>query len=186
MPAKVDHDDRRRKLLAASFHIFASEGYAACTMRGLARSLGVSTGTLYHYFDGKEAVFVAMFRQLNDEIVEAATQELQEDPLDAGPLAVLLTFLAGHIDQLQAVIRIGLEYHRHHDDPSSRDWLASITRKYTEVFQNHLALDNPDDGRVVLSLLMGAVVHQLFDPAAVDLGTHMMWVQQALSSETSA
>jgi len=180
MPAKVDHDARRKELLSASFSIFARDGYAACTMRGLAKSLGVSTGTLYHYFDGKDAVFVAMIRQLNAELIASANAELGAGVNENERLQVLLGFLARHLDQLQALIRIALEYHRHHDDPTSRAWLADITRQYVHTFQSHLSFDNPKEARVMMSLLVGAIVHQLLDSEAVDLFEHVSWIRRAL------
>jgi AcrR family transcriptional regulator len=57
MPKVVDHQAYRSELLAKSFELFAAHGYAALTMRELAKSLGVSTGTLYHYFPTKEELF---------------------------------------------------------------------------------------------------------------------------------
>ena len=54
MPKVVDHDQQRSDLLAAAFDLFADRGYSATSMRALASGLGVSTGTLYHYFSGKD------------------------------------------------------------------------------------------------------------------------------------
>ena len=178
MPPRVDHDARRRTLLSDSFAIFARDGYAACTMRGLAQSLGVSTGTLYHYFSGKEAVFEAMYRQLNAEIIAAAKTEIDSATEPEARLQMLLVFLANHLEQLQAVVRIGLEYHRHNPDPESRAWLASIISTYVETFEVHLHLKNTADARIILSLLMGGLVHQLFDPTAFDLAAHIQWIER--------
>jgi len=176
MPARVDHDARRKELLSRSFETFARDGYAACTMRGLAKSLGVSTGTLYHYFSGKEAVFEAMFRQLNDEIIASATAELVSADTQTERLHVFVDFMGRHIEQLQHVVRIALEYHRHHPDPESRAWLAGITRRYTQTFQQHLALDKAGPARVTMSLVVGAMVHQLLDPEGVDMMEHIRWI----------
>ena len=184
MPAKVDHDARRKELLSASFSIFARDGYAACTMRGLAKSLGVSTGTLYHYFDGKDAVFVAMTRQLNDELIASANAELGAGVTPEDRMQVLLAFLARHLDQLQALIRIALAYHRHPDAPASRAWLADITRQYVHTFQAHLSFQDPNEARVMMSLLVGAIVHQLLDAESVDLFEHVAWIRRALVDES--
>lgn len=178
MPPRVDHDERRRALLSDSFAIFARDGYAACTMRGLAQSLGVSTGTLYHYFSGKEAVFEAMYRQLNAEIIAAAKTEMDSATEQDARLQALLAFLANHLEQLQAVVRIGLEYHRHNPDPESRAWLSGIISTYVETFETQLHLSQPSDARIILSLLMGGLVHQLFDPDAVDLAAHIHWIER--------
>ena len=60
MPKIIDHDRYRAELLVKCFDLFTSQGYAAITMRQIAIGLNVSTGTLYHYFDSKEAIFEQM------------------------------------------------------------------------------------------------------------------------------
>lgn len=66
MPKIVDHGKYKQDLLARSFECFAEKGYGQMTMRELAQSLGVSTGTLYHYFPSKEAIF----EELVDHLAE--------------------------------------------------------------------------------------------------------------------
>ncbi|MEM7759849.1 MAG: helix-turn-helix domain-containing protein, partial [Cyanobacteria bacterium P01_A01_bin.40] len=66
MPKIVDHHRYRKELLAKCFDLFAQRGYGSLTMRQVAKEIGVSTGTLYHYFASKEE----LFRQLIEEITE--------------------------------------------------------------------------------------------------------------------
>lgn len=56
MPKIVDRDVYREEMLEKCFHLFSRKGYSNVTMRELAREIGVSTGTLYHYFPTKENV----------------------------------------------------------------------------------------------------------------------------------
>ena len=63
MPKIVDHDQYRKELLMKSFDLFAQKGYSSTTMRQLAQGLGVSTGTLYHYFSSKEALFCQLVQE---------------------------------------------------------------------------------------------------------------------------
>jgi AcrR family transcriptional regulator len=60
MPKIVDRELYRKELLDKCFHLFAEKGYSAITMRQLAEGIGVSTGTLYHYFPSKQAIFEQM------------------------------------------------------------------------------------------------------------------------------
>jgi AcrR family transcriptional regulator len=55
-----DAEARRRDILNSAEKLLAESGYAALTMRAIAVGAGVSSGTLYQYFDGKEDVFVAL------------------------------------------------------------------------------------------------------------------------------
>ncbi|MBA3033939.1 MAG: TetR/AcrR family transcriptional regulator [Gammaproteobacteria bacterium] len=60
---------RRRKearpgeLTAAALDLFVEKGYAATRLDDVAARAGVSKGTLYLYFDGKEALFKAVVRE---------------------------------------------------------------------------------------------------------------------------
>jgi AcrR family transcriptional regulator len=66
MPKVVDRDRYRQELLKQCFDLFAQRGYGSLTMRQIAAKIGVSTGTLYHYFSSKEELFI----QLIEEIIE--------------------------------------------------------------------------------------------------------------------
>ncbi|MFQ4146663.1 TetR/AcrR family transcriptional regulator [Chlorogloeopsis sp. ULAP02] len=67
MPKIVDHEQYRKELLMKCFDLFAQKGYAAITMREIAQGLSVSTGTLYHYFPSKEALFFQLIEELTQQ-----------------------------------------------------------------------------------------------------------------------
>lgn len=84
MPKIVDHELYRRELLEKCFDLFAEKGYGSITMRQIADGLGVSTGTLYHYFPSKKALFEQLVEEINrQDLLKVAaelegTQTLQE------------------------------------------------------------------------------------------------------------
>ena len=55
-------DARPEEILEAAKHVFGERGYAGTTLEDVARRAGVSKGTLYLYFEGKEALFREMVR----------------------------------------------------------------------------------------------------------------------------
>lgn len=59
------HDDRakRRQILDGARQVFMRNGFDAASMNEIARVAGVSKGTLYVYFDSKEALFEVLIRQ---------------------------------------------------------------------------------------------------------------------------
>ena len=61
MPKIVNHRERRTEILKKAQPLFAHSGYAALSMREIARQLGVTTGSLYHYFPNKRTMLDALF-----------------------------------------------------------------------------------------------------------------------------
>jgi AcrR family transcriptional regulator len=59
----------RRALVAAARPLFSERGYAAVGTDEIARAAGVTRGALYHQFAGKEELFVAVYEQIETEIV---------------------------------------------------------------------------------------------------------------------
>lgn len=63
-----DAEGRRRDILASAERILEESGYAGLTMRAIAVGAGVSSGTVYQYFSGKEDVFAALMERRLDEV----------------------------------------------------------------------------------------------------------------------
>jgi len=81
-PAKGDWREARRQgaratLLATAWEMVREDGLAALSLRELARRAGITTPTVYAYFESKNAIFDAMF----GEAAEAFAQTKVE-PLD--------------------------------------------------------------------------------------------------------
>ncbi len=62
-PSTARKDQRRESILAVASEVFAEEGFQAASMSSIAARLGGSKGTLYNYFDSKEALFEAYIRE---------------------------------------------------------------------------------------------------------------------------
>jgi AcrR family transcriptional regulator len=54
---------KRRQILDGSRRVFLADGFDGASMNDIARVAGVSKGTLYVYFDSKEALFEALIRE---------------------------------------------------------------------------------------------------------------------------
>ena len=62
-PPAADDGAKRRQIMEGAREIFMSAGFDAASMNDIARAAGVSKGTLYAYFDSKEALFEALIRE---------------------------------------------------------------------------------------------------------------------------
>ena len=56
-------DARPGEIVAAALDVFGERGFAATKLADVARRAGVTKGTLYLYFDSKEALFKAVVRE---------------------------------------------------------------------------------------------------------------------------
>jgi AcrR family transcriptional regulator len=79
VPAPVILDDssrsrddgaKRRQIMDGAREVFLAGGFDAASMNEIARVAGVSKGTLYVYFDSKEALFAALIREEKREQAE--------------------------------------------------------------------------------------------------------------------
>jgi AcrR family transcriptional regulator len=62
-PHRRRKEARPAELTAAALELFVEKGYAATRLEDVAALAGVSKGTLYLYFDSKEALFKAVVRE---------------------------------------------------------------------------------------------------------------------------
>jgi len=75
-------DQTRQRILAAAAECFAADGYAATSIRDIARDVGVTVGAIYVHFPSKERLLVAVYELGVDRIGEAVDAALRE-PADA-------------------------------------------------------------------------------------------------------
>ena len=66
-------DAARAKLLATAWEMVRADGLGALTLRQLARRAGVTTPTVYAYFESKNAIFDAMFGEAAQAFAETRT-----------------------------------------------------------------------------------------------------------------
>ena len=66
MTATLDTQTGRARVLGAAAELFVAQGYAGTTLRQIAEAAGIKAGSVYHHFDSKEDLFVAV---LDDGIV---------------------------------------------------------------------------------------------------------------------
>jgi AcrR family transcriptional regulator len=71
-------DARPAELTSAALALFVERGYAATRLEDVARLAGVSKGTLYLYFDSKEALFKAVVREGMLPVLERGERMLAE------------------------------------------------------------------------------------------------------------
>ncbi|MDP8926362.1 MAG: TetR/AcrR family transcriptional regulator [Actinomycetota bacterium] len=67
---------RREQILKAATRVFAERGFRRATTREVARAAGVSEGTIYNYFEDKDALLMAILDRLNE--TERRAEDFEE------------------------------------------------------------------------------------------------------------
>ena len=96
MPARVDKAQRRDEILTASKAVFAARGFHETTIADVAKAAGISYGSIYWYFESKDALFHALMDHQEQALrahVEATVGQLTAvDSVDLFRESVRATF----------------------------------------------------------------------------------------------
>ncbi|MBU1671407.1 MAG: TetR family transcriptional regulator [Actinobacteria bacterium] len=77
--ATLSGEERRTDaILDAAFQVFSAKGYNNATVDDIARQAGVSKGTCYQYFSGKEEIFVACMDRTMDKLIADANAAVED------------------------------------------------------------------------------------------------------------
>ncbi len=175
MPKLVDHVSYRKHLLAQCFDLFAERGYSALTMRQVAEALNVSTGTLYHYFPTKEALFQQLVEEITQQTVLEALSQAPGHASFEGRLMDLFHFLAEHEEALQKQLLLTLDYYQHRDLYGSNACaiLRAGAERYDQAVQAYLGLPDASFCLLLRYQINGLLIQRMTH------GTTVPFVEQA-------
>lgn len=78
--------DRRRQILDAALRVFLKKGYGATRIEDIRKGSRASTGSIYHAFEGKEAIAAALFVEANQGWSQATARALAQAKGPDGPI----------------------------------------------------------------------------------------------------
>ena len=153
MPKIVDHDKRRLEILNSAFSLFAGSGYHGVSVRQIAKSIGMTTGMLYHYFPSKPELFTALVNVQQKKQIEDFYQFLEENP--SGQMALLL-FIKQERQAMQDLLSIAVDFHRVHPEID----LSNLLTPYEEAIAGALSVSKPQ-AKQLFSTVLGELVRGL-------------------------
>ena len=102
-PRKRASQERSRAtvdaLVVATARILVRDGFDRASTNRIAQEAGVSIGSLYQYYPGKEALVVAVIERHNRElltVVREAVAEIAGQPIEAGVRRLVASAVAAH------------------------------------------------------------------------------------------
>lgn len=131
------------RIRAEALRLFAERGYAAVSMREIARAVGVQAGALYNYTPDKQALLFSLLRGHMEDLAEA----LAAHPPAATPMQRLRDFvrfhIAFHLERPQAVFIAYMELRNL--DPANFAVIEGLRRDY-ETGLEAILRDGRDQG----------------------------------------
>ncbi len=165
MPKIVDHELYRKELLNKSFELFAEKGYSSVTMREIALEIGVSTGTLYHYFSSKESLFEQLIEYLSyEDTKEEALAELGNPPTLGERVDKLMNYLSGIEDYMLKNLLITFEFchHKTRQEIDSNQALQIAGKRYEAALICYLDISDPALAKFVICYIDGLVARRFY------------------------
>jgi AcrR family transcriptional regulator len=77
---KTKVPDKRATILDTTLALLSERGFHDTPMSMIAKRSGVSTGIIYHYFSGKEALIDSLYREIKLRMLHTVAQGFDEPP----------------------------------------------------------------------------------------------------------
>jgi AcrR family transcriptional regulator len=163
MPKLVDHDEYRKELLNKCFSIFTRKGFSSVTMREIAAEIGVSTGTLYHYFPTKESIMEHMFSYVQETNVNEFLSVTEKVESIAEKLDLFVEKWKEFGSFYQSVMLLSIDVLRNVSSENSEKIFINFSNHYTEAMSRELRIPE-NEARPLFIYLLGIILHSMLTP----------------------
>jgi AcrR family transcriptional regulator len=177
-------DETRTRILLAARSCFARYGYTKTTNKDVAALADITTGAIYHYFDSKQALFIAVAEAVSDEVFTEFEEAVAGEDHLLGQIVALLDAASRlhandrTLAQFSAIVPVELQRHAELRDAIDPEAPARANRFYLQLAEQAAANGELPEGRSVgdlanllVSITMGlATFGALMDDTAVHRG----------------
>lgn len=173
-------DLRRQQVVAAARGIVAQHGLEALTFAALERELGYTRGVITWHFRNKDEIVAAVLQDAVEDIDRVALPAIvAEQTFTDRARAVLREMVKGWLAGDAAPVLVTF-WGRLQTDADAAETNASLYRRYREYSSELVrrgqaagefdpTLDPEAMGVVLVGLVIGIALQELFDPGAVDV-----------------
>ena len=173
MPVFVDHDERRRQVVAVASRLIAQAGLDAVTVRDVANAADCSTAIVSHYFHNKKELLFLTYQASINRATERCEAALGSDGMDLRAyFAEIMPLDEERLIEWKIWVAFWAKAVADPDIAAAqRDCVRRTRGNIVKVFNRLQAkgalvadLDVADETRRLLVLIMGMAVQVMFDP----------------------
>jgi len=153
--------DKREAILDAALELFVERGFFGTAVPEIADRAGVGAGTIYRYFDSKEALVNAIYRQQKLHFAKVVLDGFPATAATREQFRTLWMRMAKFATEHEnAFVFLELHHHARYLDAESRAVEQRMTELFTSVVTSAQARHELKAGspRLLMGLVMGAFV----------------------------
>jgi AcrR family transcriptional regulator len=174
---------RKAQILQAANTVFSRKGFHAANVSDVAAEACVSQGTVYHYFDSKEDLFMAVFEAWETGNFYREVQAAMEASASASERLHYLAHAVGEYMALaEETFPANVEFWSHiHRDAAIREGIrrifAELRATVAQLIQEGIAqgefvsIDSNAAAALLIAAFDGLILQWLADPQSVDWQT---------------
>ena len=159
--AAGDRGDKREAILAAALELFVERGFYGTAVPEIADRAGVGAGTIYRYFESKEALVNELYREHKLRFGEVALDDFPATAPTREQFRVLWMRMARFaVDHPSSFVFLELHHHARYLDARSHEveqQMTSLFRRVVVAAQARGEL-KAGDPRVLMGLVMGGFI----------------------------
>lgn len=165
MPKIVDHEQYRETLLEKSLHLFTRKGYNNINMKEVAAEIGVSTGTLYHYFPSKESMLAQMIAWIGDKNVQEYIERTRTVGKMSDRFDMIVDFWKEKSELYENIMLLAMDMYRNGNIEEWKPVYSFFAERYTTGMSERLNISR-QFARSIFIYFIGLSFHSLaFDGA---------------------
>lgn len=163
-------------ILQKSEELFVRNGYEKTSMDMIARKCGLSKPTLYHYFLGKNDLFMGVHVRLHERINDIILELLKQDKARLAVLEEIVDSTVRLVGEHREFLRVfNLEYHHltHENLADHIDWSISNRKTMSGVLNRFLeGTVQPEVKKLFDVESVAAIILSVFDMLFFDLAVN--------------
>jgi AcrR family transcriptional regulator len=179
--------DKREAIMTAALELFVERGFYGTIVPDIADRAGVGAGTIYRYFESKEALVNAIYREQKALFGRIAVDDFPATAPTREQFRVLWMRMARFATENPSSFGfLELHHHAQYLDAESRAVEQRMTELFTHVVVRAQARNElkPGDPHILMGLVMGAFIGLVRKCADADrplaeadwkLGEQCMW-----------
>ncbi len=181
MPKIVDHDEYRKEILEKCLNLFGRKGYSNVTIREIAEEVGVSTGTLYHYFPTKQKILEQMFSYVRETNVGQYLEQVASINSVEERLDKIADFWIEHEELYQNIMLLAIDLLRNDKSDNSETVFNEFSEYYTHVMSTKLNLST-EFAKSLFIYILGLIFHSLLTPKSFSYSRQVSILKNMLSA----